>query len=573
MAPKAAESRLGEVQTVLNNLVKSIRGLNKPPIGPVLAYLSGTDIVDSVVASRLVKHHPEGKRVHPDVLHDRAIRKMLDFDSKGFVTFDYRTMEREQRRDFLLARAALEQFGKRVRRNYAMRFPSGESSTSSHGEVDLIAKLSSPKQWLVSLEAATDAAAVLYKNRVFKGVVKERFRSLHPETYKFYADTWYNETGNRFTVFKRMFVACCSIQNYSRISTVVKNSGARRTISMEPTFNMVAQLSLAADLRAALLEVYGYDLDTRAQLHRGLIRHDEEVTIDLSNASNSNWMCVIKSLWPKSLYNKLKALRTPICKYDGEYQYYNMLAPMGCGFTFEVMTITLLHMARVLDPGASVFGDDIIIKKDVADRFLKLLNDTGWVVNEDKTFIEGNFRESCGAFYDLSTKTEVLSYEFHEIDNMLDACVTCNKLRHLISHGQISGDLKSLLVAAWTEMALLMPRVVMRPSSLYHGRWLPQGVIVVPDVWFNQVKSETTMGRLYGQMYHREVTIGSQYSYEDIPSEQAKLATERIRFAAFLRRGKSYDPLLRVHDAKPVLRTVITGGDGLLASNPLLSFI
>lgn len=573
MSPKAAESRLGEAQTILSQLVRDVRRLNKPPIGPVLATLSGTDIFDSVVASRLVKHHPVGVAEHPSVLHHSAITDMLMYDMQGLSSFRYRLMERDQRRDFLLARTALEQFGKRVRRNYAFRFPSGESSKPSNGEVDLIAKLSSPKQWLVSFEAASDAAAVLYKNRVFKGVVKERFRSLHPETYKFYADTWFEETRNRFQVFKRMFIACCSIQNYSRISTVVKNSGKRRTISMEPTFNMVAQLSFAADLRAALLEVYGFDLDNRAQLHRGLIRHDEVVTIDLSNASNSNWMCVIEQLWPKSIVDKLKALRTPICKYDGKYHYYNMLAPMGCGFTFEVMTITLLHLARVLDPGASVFGDDIIIKKDVADRFLKLLRELGWVVNDDKTFLDGNFRESCGAFYDLSTKTEVLSYEFHEINNAADVVTTCNKLRHLVSHGQTSVDLKQLLVAAWTKLVLLVPHVVWRPANLYHGRWLPDGVVVVPDIWYNQVKRFTTMGHLYGLMYHREVTIGSKYSYEDIDSITSRDATDRVRFAAYMRRGKSYDPTVRVFAAEPVLKTVIVGGDGLLASNPLLSFI
>lgn len=573
MAPKAAESRLGDAQTILADLAKDVRRLNKPPIGPLLNTLSGTDSCDSVVATRLVKHHPVGVAQHPDALHAAAIYKMLKHDSEGLSSFDYRAMERDQRRDFLLARAALEQFGKRVRRNYAFRFPSGESSSPSKGEVDLIAKLSSAKQWRVSFEAAADAAAVLYQNRVLKGVVKERFRKLHPQTYKFYADTWYAEKRNRFYVFKRMFLACCTIQNYSRISSVVKNSSERRPISMEPTFNMVAQLSFAADLRAALRECYGFDLDTRADLHRTLIRHDEKVTIDLRNASNSNWMCVIEALWPRSIVKLLKSLRTPICKHDGEYHYYNMLSPMGCGFTFEVMTITLLHLARVLDPGASVFGDDIIISKDVADRFLKLLSCTGWVVNDDKTFLSGNFRESCGAFYDLSTQTEILSYEFHEISDYLDVCTTCNKLRHIASHGQISSDLRQLITAAWTKLALLVPRVVMRPASLYHDNWLPDGVVVVPDIWFNQIKKETTMSRLYGLMYHREVTLGSKYSYEEIPSKQALLASDRILFAAYLRRGKSYDPTLRTHDVEPVLKTVITGGDGLLASNPLLSFI
>jgi len=43
-----------------------------------------------------------------------------------------------------------------------------------------------------------------------------------------------------------------------------------------------------------------------------------------------------------------------------------------------------------------VFGDDIIVPTDCADRVIEVLTHLGLKINANKTFKEGNFRESCG---------------------------------------------------------------------------------------------------------------------------------------------------------------------------------
>jgi len=47
----------------------------------------------------------------------------------------------------------------------------------------------------------------------------------------------------------------------------------------------------------------------------------------------------------------------------------------------------------------AVFGDDIIVDSRVYSRICKMLNVLGFVVNTNKSFNEGLFRESCGRDY------------------------------------------------------------------------------------------------------------------------------------------------------------------------------
>jgi len=86
---------------------------------------------------------------------------------------------------------------------------------------------------------------------------------------------------------------------------------------------------------------------------------------------------------------------------------------MGSAVTFPVQSLVFLSIAistilvhrnrpvtveeiNKLDGEVAVFGDDIIIPKDCRDRFSKALEFLDFKVNSNKTFSEGNFRESCG---------------------------------------------------------------------------------------------------------------------------------------------------------------------------------
>lgn len=565
--------RLRSAKHAVRKLVSRTQHLALPAFGPALSSLEGPALADAVIGHRIAKNLAV-TGVSAELRREHTIEAMLAYDRKGLTTFSYRQLQQPNRGLFLQAKELLALWLRDIPRSYKFRPPSGETVESSFGMTDLLLKLEDPDQWRVSLEASHEAAAVCYHNTQLKRLVKKRFRQKHGPLWGRVAMAWALSVPRHkraFHTFHRMFVDLCIIQNVSRVSSVPKNAEKDRPISMEPLWNMVAQLSYAYDLREQLYGATGIHLQSLAALHRTLIRHANKATVDFASASNSNWMCVIKSLYPKGVVSKLQALRTPICEYNGEYHYYNMLAPMGCGFTFEIMTLTLLALARVLDKGATVFGDDVVIEAAVAPAFISLTTDLGWVVNEKKSFVEGNFRESCGGFHDLAWGQDILSYDFHEITDLYEATTTCNKLFRLLEAKQCTGELRSLLLSCYCDLIRALPCDTFRDyTSIMEP--LPDGVVLVHPTLLNGRTNFGVIEALVAGYWHRPVAVGRKWSYtQSVVIPRVDEIDDQAFLTAYLKRGCAYD----VESRDKVLiydLCEITGGQPL-ARVPLLSFI
>lgn len=556
----------------IRRLVRRVEHCNFPPLGPSFSSLEGSSLADALIGHRITKNL-SSHAVPAKERRENTIRSMLHYDRNGLTAFDYRTLPQPLRGQLLHAKAWLHNHFGLVPRSHRFRPPSGETSETAFGHVDLICKLQDPSQWRVSLEASREAAAVCYHNHLLKRIVRARFREQNPVTWKAMTKRWYGmHKGSNpgFRVFHLMFVDCCSIQNVSRLSTVTKNAEKDRPISMEPFWNMVAQLSYAGDLREVLRVKLGIDLESRAALHRTLIRHANKATIDFANASNSNWTCVLEWLLPRHMFSKLMSLRTPICEYDGEYHYYNMLAPMGCGFTFEVMTIVLLALSRSFDPGSSVFGDDVIIETKTADAFIELTAYLGWQVNSSKSFTEGNFRESCGGFHDLSSGEDILSYDFHEPEHLYDVATCANKLFRLLEKGQISSSLRSHLLSCYCELIRLLPSDTFRENRP-DLETLPDGVVLVPRGFEMPRERIGNVEGLVSGYWHRAVVVKKKWTIRSEVSRPAVLdVTDLSYLACYIRRGKPYDALAR--KTRVTYDSVMSTCGKPLATVPLLSF-
>jgi len=76
-----------------------------------------------------------------------------------------------------------------------------------------------------------------------------------------------------------------------------------------------------------------------------------------------------------------------------------------------------------------VYGDDIIVHSDHAHQVVKWLHDVGLKVNVKKSFLEGNFRESCGteAFMGVDITPIYIRYWPHQIAESPSVCA------HLVS--------------------------------------------------------------------------------------------------------------------------------------------
>jgi hypothetical protein len=202
----------------------------------------------------------------------------------------------------------------------------------------------------------------------------------------------------------------------SRLSFVPKNDEISRCICTEPTLNTYFQLGFGALLERRLRERYGISLRTQPDLNRELARlgskEDSVVTIDLASASDSISRNMVKYMFPAEWHIQLEKYRTPLVEIKGVGTVpLSMISTMGNGFTFPLQTVLFAcvvdacyRFRGVKTPRGGctsnswgVFGDDIICPKFILRDVMDLLTFLGFKVNVDKTFVEGPFRESCGA--------------------------------------------------------------------------------------------------------------------------------------------------------------------------------
>lgn len=200
----------------------------------------------------------------------------------------------------------------------------------------------------------------------------------------------------------------------SKMSTVPKNESAARTIAIEPSGNMALQLAVGSYLEEVLRSI-GLDIRTQQPKNQALAcvgsKTQRYATLDLKSASDMITPALCKMLLPPELYRFLMRIRSPRTLILGEYIDLNMISTMGNGFTFPLMTLLLVSLvyAVTLEKGGpfnyidyshfAVFGDDIIVPSFIADDLVDVLEQAGLIVNKDKSYLSGPFRESCGGDY------------------------------------------------------------------------------------------------------------------------------------------------------------------------------
>lgn len=204
----------------------------------------------------------------------------------------------------------------------------------------------------------------------------------------------------------------------NRLSFVPKTSEISRSICTEPTLNMYFQKGIGFVLEKMLRKRFKIDLSYQPILNRRLAQlgsaNGSFGTIDLSSASDSISLKMLRQVLPDELIRLLEFARSPCVIYpDGTLNELYMVSSMGNGFTFPLQTLLfstiVISCYRVLGikpeygrrgpANFAVFGDDIIVRKDAYDFVVRGLKLFGFSVNDDKSFNCGYFRESCGGDY------------------------------------------------------------------------------------------------------------------------------------------------------------------------------
>lgn len=205
-----------------------------------------------------------------------------------------------------------------------------------------------------------------------------------------------------------------TIRNYERITTVLKTAKTDRTIGVPVHLNAFVQRGIGLAIRDRLDKYIGINLSEVPEYHAllaGVAHVDGLSTIDLSSASDTICYTIIKELLPLDWFKLMLLARVDYYELDSEMKPYEKFSAMGNGFTFELETLVFYALAVVASAddqddmhavkhNVSVFGDDIIVKRSAAKRVVTLLEASGFMVNSDKTFLDGAFFESCGSdFY------------------------------------------------------------------------------------------------------------------------------------------------------------------------------
>jgi hypothetical protein len=189
--------------------------------------------------------------------------------------------------------------------------------------------------------------------------------------------------------------------------TVPKKTDIDRCACKEPDLNMFLQKGVGNHFRDCLRRI-GINLNDQS-INSSLARKGSVdgslATLDLSSASDSVSSGLVALLLPECWHTLLDSLRSPVTIIDGEMHQNQMFSSMGNGFTFELESLLFYVLTRATcfftgtSGKVSVYGDDIICPTAAAEPLIWVLSYFGFSTNEEKSFISGPFRESCGGHF------------------------------------------------------------------------------------------------------------------------------------------------------------------------------
>lgn len=198
-----------------------------------------------------------------------------------------------------------------------------------------------------------------------------------------------------------------NLVSHNKVAFVPKNAKTERSIAIEPYFNVYFQLGVGGMIRKRLFRRANINLDSQlrnqALALKGSIT-DDLATIDFSMASDTISLETVRLLLPPEWFDHLDRLRSKNYVMEGASRPYQKFSSMGNGFTFELETLIfyVLAISSCEENGVSfedvtVFGDDVVLPNfGNCELFIRACNYLGFKINEEKSFVKGRFRESCG---------------------------------------------------------------------------------------------------------------------------------------------------------------------------------
>jgi len=213
----------------------------------------------------------------------------------------------------------------------------------------------------------------------------------------------------------------------NKIAFVPKTAKTFRSIAVEPLGNGFIQKGTDLLMRKLLKRV-GIDLSDQSLNQRmarqGSLDDSDEsfCTLDLTSASDSISVALVRELLPPDWFNFLNRIRSPSYELSGVVSTSNKFCTMGNGFCFPLETLIFASACHAVNAGRAstdfmVYGDDIIVRRKFYDDLVSLLLRLGFLPNRRKSFKEGPFRESCGSHWYRGEDVNSFTLNFR-LDNL-----------------------------------------------------------------------------------------------------------------------------------------------------------
>lgn len=325
------------------------------------------------------------------------------------------------------------------------------------------------------------------------------------------------------------------VQN-NKITCVPKNAKTKRTIAIEPVLNGFVQKGIDLTIRKALYR-HGIDLSNQ-NLNKALARLGSlgrgYATIDLSAASDSISVELVRSLLPPDWFHLLNSVRSPSYTIDNcAPKRYEKFCSMGNGFCFPLETLIFYAASRYAmdhtevstQQTLSVYGDDIIVPQASALLLIEVLRDIGFSVNVDKTFIHGDFRESCGADWFKGENVRPLYIKKPVLTNGTCYPILNELRRRTFTHtwntifGKLPGRMRCVRPYPRDDDSAINVPLDMFMSSKYARwnrdlqTWTWTSILTLPAVGRKPTNDlEVLVGKLHGDLLHSNETFSARFS-------------------------------------------------------------
>jgi hypothetical protein len=243
-----------------------------------------------------------------------------------------------------------------------------------------------------------------------------------------YAEHFFFNASHLCDELQKLYDSVVVEKPHAKLVLVPKDQRGPRLICAEPREHQFIQQGLmrllykhieSHPLTKGFVNFTDQTINGRLAEEGSIWKHN--ATLDLKDASDRVRSDLVRELVPPLWWECLDACRTAYVELPNGQVYGPMakFAPMGSAVCFPIEALVFWVLLRSsLNVDVYVYGDDIVVPIDCAERACHILESYDLKVNVDKSCYKTPFRESCG--YDFFNGSDVSYVKLRQVPKVDD---------------------------------------------------------------------------------------------------------------------------------------------------------